>query len=128
MFFNKYKKLFQEADWERQQLQTEMAELKLRLATAEAENTNLESLNTDLRQKYAGIINLDTVLQQREADILSAEQRFKELNEKYRTALEVFNNLSQKIDLYNDSLSISEYGLYQPQYSFELPEQYRLEL
>lgn len=36
--------------------------------------------------------------------------------------------MEKQIDLFKETLELSEYGVYQPKYSFDLPEQYQLEL
>lgn len=142
MFGNKSKELLLQKEEELMLVQAELFTLKSQHQTTESDlqetKTGLLIADADLKRsaeeyaelvsKYAPIIDIDKILMQGKAEIEVCEKRIMELNEKYTIALSLFNELEKQLNIHKDSLEISEYGLYQPQYSFDLPEQYKLEL
>ncbi len=78
--------------------------------------------------KYGHIINADQEIEARTKSIQLLSNQLSELNLKYQTALQVYQSLEDEIELYKDNLDLNSYGLYQPKYSFEFPEQYLVEL
>jgi hypothetical protein len=111
-----------------QVLEASLQEIKNALAIAEADLKTKTDEHAGLAGKYAGIIDLDKVMVNRKMELETCEKGITELNEKYTSALTLFKELEKRIGIYQDSLEITEYGLYQPQYNFDLPEQYKLEL
>lgn len=107
---------------------SELLETKNALAIAEADLKRSIESNTTLANKYSPIIDIDKTVAERKTEREACESRIAELNEKYKNALSLFKELEKQLSIYKDSLEISEYGLYQSKYSFDLPEQYRLEL
>ncbi len=142
MFGSKSKELLKEREEELMVVQNELFTLKAlyettigellqtknRLSLAEADSKKTADTLTTLIDKYAPVIDIDKTLAERKVEIEACEKRIAELNEKYTNAHGLFKELEKQLSIYKDSLEISECGLYQPQYSFELPEQYRLEL
>jgi len=107
---------------------SDLLETKNTLLIAEADLARSKEDHSELMGKYLPIIDIDKTIREKKSEIEAAEERITELNEKYTSALSLFNELEKQLSIHKDSLEISEYGLYQPQYSFDLPEQYRLEL
>lgn len=142
MFGSKSKELLKEREEELMVVQTELHTLKGIHQTTEADlqetKNSLLVAQADLKRttdgyaglasKYAPIIDIDKTLAERKTEIDTFEKRIAELNEKYTSALSLYKELEKQLNIYKDSLEIAEYGLYQPQYSFDIPEQYRLEL
>ena len=142
MFFNKNAKLLKEKEEELMIMQNEvhglknkcqeseakLQETKERLLMEQTELTRISNENKDLINKYSHVIDKNKILYEKQDEIETCEKRIEELNEKYKSALETFNELEKQIRLYKDTLEIAEYGLYQSKYSFDLPEQYKLEL
>jgi hypothetical protein len=92
--------------------------------TAEVVRQQTEALTN----KYAPLINIDKTLDEKKEELEVTEATLQELNKKYQAGLEIYSGLEKKIALYQESLDLTEYGLYISKYSFELPQQYRLEL
>jgi len=67
-------------------------------------------------------------VENRQTQLSEVQSALKELNEKYQNGLTVLGGLEKKIALYEESLDLTEYGLYVQKYNFELPEQYKVEL
>lgn len=111
-----------------QTMESDLHETKNALSVAQADLKKTTDDYAGLVTKYTLIIDIDKTLTERKVEMEACEKRITELNEKYTTALSLFKELEKQLNIHKDSLEISEYGLYQPQYSFDLPEQYRLEL
>ena len=142
MFGNKSKALLLEKEEELMVVQTELFALKNKYQLTESEFqetrnafliavADLKRSQEDyenLLSKYAPITDIEKTLLEKKLQIELCEQRISELDEKYRSALDLFKALEKQLNIHKDSLEISEYGLYQPQYSFDISEQYRIEL
>ena len=142
MFGSKSKELLLQKEEELTVIQNELFTLKnqhqVTVSDLQEARATLLVVETDLKRstedyagltdKYKPVIDIDKALTEKKVEMEAGEKRIAELNEKYITALGLFKELEKQLDLHKDSLEISEYGLYQPQYSFDLPEQYRLEL
>jgi hypothetical protein len=138
----KSRKLLKEAEEKILSLQNEItlsnAELKNQktlqqqtaneLSACQQTKSTLEKEKAELLSKYSSIIDLDQALQQRQDQIENCKSSMTELNGKYTKALSVYQELEKKLQLYTETLELTEYGLYQPKYSFEFSEQYKLEL
>jgi hypothetical protein len=79
-------------------------------------------------EKYAPIIKVDKEIENRREQVRRLQIEIDQLRSKYEAGHSVFKQLERQIELYNESLELNEYGVYKPQYSFDLPEQYKLEL
>ena len=95
------------------------------LKKAQIEIEKLKEQNRELAYTYAPLIDNDKILNERQNEIQNAENKLRELNDKYQLALKVHENLEHEISLYNDSLEIGSFGLYKPQYSFETSEKFK---
>lgn len=104
MFFNKSAKLLKERD-------------------AELQQSN-EQLNA-LKQKYSSIINQEEQLAGIKEEMTKAREELSTLNQKYQDALAIHNALEREINLYQDSLEIGSFGLYEPQFDFETSEHFK---
>jgi hypothetical protein len=81
-----------------------------------------------LEAKYGHFIDLEEEEKKQLTEIDTLKSSWRALNEKYQSALGIHAALEQEIALYQETLDINSYGLYQPRYSFDLPEQYLVEL
>jgi hypothetical protein len=81
-----------------------------------------------LGSKYSPITDLEDEKRRQGSAIDALRTTFQSLNEKYQSALAVHTELEKDIELYQETLDINSYGLYQPRYNFDLPEQYMVEL
>jgi hypothetical protein len=84
--------------------------------------------NASLEAKYAPLLDLDKEKEKQQATIDALKATWQQLNEKYQSALGIYASLEKELELYQETLDINSYGLYQPKYSFDLPEQYLVEL
>jgi hypothetical protein len=142
MFFNKSKERLHQAEEELLVLQTELHQAREsltqtqialdeksnRLELSQRKLLELDRSHQTLMTKYVPIMNLDKALEERQTQLSQVRSTLKELNEKYQNGLTVLGGLEKKIALYQESLDLTEFGLYVQKYSFELPEQYKLEL
>jgi hypothetical protein len=127
-FFNKDKKLLNAAEVTIEELNTELGQTKLLLTENMESLASEKVVKEELIAKYEPILNLDAELANRQKEIDTAKFTFDELSKKYQHALTVYSDLERQVNLLKDSLEIGEFGLYQPQFSFEFPEQYKLQL
>ncbi len=142
MFFNKNAKLLKDAEEEILGMQTklfqtteeleksksEIAEISRMLEISKEDADQLLAKCELLQNKYAHIVEIDKVVEEKKILLQETQNDCQLLNEKYSTALAIFLELEKKMGLYQEELEISEYGLYQPRYSYEFPENYKLEL
>lgn len=82
----------------------------------------------EYEKKYNPLIILDQEITLREININELNETFMKLNEKYQSSLILNRSLEAENELYIETLDISTYGLFKPQHSFDLPEQYLVEL
>ena len=142
MFFNKSAKLLKVSEEQLLLTQTELAQTKSELHAIKSEfdkikdlvtTTQLDllkctELNTEINSKYAPVIEIDKVLNERQNEIKNAEKKLVDLNEKYQNAFNIHSDLEKEINLYQDSLEIGSFGLYKPQFGFETSEKYKAEI
>lgn len=114
MFFNKKAKLLEKAEEE--------------LLAARIELQAARQSEKFLLDKYMPIVDLDQAAQERQTRVSELETKFKALESSFQNGLVVMGNLEKKIALYQESLDLTEYGLYIQKYNFEYPEQYKVEL
>ncbi|UII29200.1 DUF4041 domain-containing protein [Fulvivirga maritima] len=99
----------------------------------------LNDVILNYEKKYGRIINIDKAIEKRRVeftkerdDTLSEIKSVKEglgaLKLKYQKAKEVFDDLSLQNNLLNESLEISEYGVYKPFFDFETSEKFKEEI
>ncbi|MGX5820866.1 DUF4041 domain-containing protein [Chitinophaga lutea] len=111
-----------------QDTSTNLQELTTKLDTCLIQAGDLQKENTELKTRYARIINLDSELENSERQLNQSKLELDTLKEKYTKSLILFEALEKRIHLYTDTLDLTEYGLYQPKFSFEHSQQYQLEL
>lgn len=121
IFIIKYKKQFAAESLEKEQLLNDVN-------VAREKINDVSSQLFDYKKKYEPIIKLDEAIIYRNEDLSKKEEDIITLSNKYKSALEIYNALEKEVALYTDTLEINEFGLHQPVYSFDLSEQYKLEL
>ena len=84
--------------------------------------------NLSLEARYAPLIDLEKEVEKQQASIDALKNTLQTLNQRYQSALIVHAALEKELEVYQETLEINSYGLYQPKYSFDLPEQYLVEL
>ena len=99
-------------------------ELSNSLSSIQAAENRIKELET----LYAPLLELDNEIKKRELTINELKASFEKLDEKYQSALLIYQSLEAEIGIYKETLEINSFGLYKPQYSFDLPEQYLVEL
>ena len=78
----------------------------------------------DLNEKYGDFIDLDKEKEVKNTELASLEKKYLDLNESYELSYRVYEDLKNQIELYNDSLDISSYGLYKPKFDLNHSEAY----
>ncbi len=111
-----------------QETSTALQDLTLKLESCMQQQRGLEKENSELLSKYADLIDLDNELDVREQQLNECRIAIDILNDKYSSSMSVFESLEKRIQLYTDTLDLTEYGLFQPKFSFEHSQQYQLEL
>ncbi|MEI9909014.1 MAG: hypothetical protein WDO71_04710 [Bacteroidota bacterium] len=142
MFFNKNAKLLKDAEEEILGMQTklfqtteeleksksEIAEISRMLEISKEDADQLLAKCELLQNKYAHIVEIDKVVEEKKILLQETQNDCHYSTKNIQTALAIFLELEKKMGLYQEELEISEYGLYQPRYSYEFPENYKLEL
>lgn len=130
-------------------LQKEVKYLKETIQILEAENASLKERNQFL-EKYESISNIEKEIERRlnetdatisqklselndqkeeiQNEIDKQEGKLKNLQERYAVNYETYKALQKESDIYRDVIELSEYGVYEPHFDFEMPEQYRVEM
>ena len=93
----------------------------------------------DLRTRYSGIADIDAEItaarvkleglrrQQQEITSENDRQRAK-LADEYQKALTTYKNLQQEIAVLEENLEDISFGVYEPHFSFQTPDEYKAEL
>jgi hypothetical protein len=122
-------KAFSEATLEHNRIKEEL------ISKSDNEKSNLmeqvkeyERNVIELNKKYAPLIDRDTEIARRITELDKLNLQLFSLNSRYKEALDIHSRVEREIALYRDTLELGEYGVYQPKYSFDIPEQYKVEL
>ncbi len=104
------------------------------------EFSTIEKLNTELNNcisskteleimldKYSSIIEIDKEAENLTKKIEQQKQELNQLNNKYTSAKEVYNNLKHEVSIFETNLDLAEFGVYEPIYDFEKSDDYREE-
>lgn len=132
MFFNKTKKLLRQTEETLSQVQQKLIESKQQLEDTETELTktkeelqSIKNVNTEITVRYSGFIEKDKVIDDMNLEIAKLRNDLSLLNEKYQTGITIFSNLQNEINLYQDTLEIGSFGLYQPQFNYPTSNEYK---
>jgi len=79
-------------------------------------------------KEFKELIDKNSLLAEKKEQIQEADKKLQELNSTYQRGLAIHQTLEKEISIYQESLEISSYGLYQPQYSFDTPDKFKAEL
>jgi DNA repair exonuclease SbcCD ATPase subunit len=128
----KSKQLLEEANIETDSANRNCSDLEGAYASLEKEFKEqidaINQRNSALEAKYAPLMELDKENEKQQTAIDTLKNAWQLLNEKYQAALGIHASLEKELELYQETLDINSYGLYQPKYNFDLPEQYMVEL
>ncbi|MEJ7738520.1 MAG: DUF4041 domain-containing protein [Chitinophagaceae bacterium] len=110
----------------------QLLELQKNISERQQINEALQNQFAEATNKYQETQKNDNDLKA-EAEFMKVEindlkLKFQPLNETYQDAIIIYHDLEKQISLYKDTLELSEYGLYQSKFSFDLPEQYKTAL
>jgi hypothetical protein len=81
-----------------------------------------------LKERYAGIIDIDTTIADKKKEVQDYDLKMQALNLKFQQALSVHAQLEAEVSLYKDTLEIGSFGLYIPQFNLETSEAYKEKL
>lgn len=88
----------------------------------------LEKNYNAIYEKYTPIIDLDKTCLERQKEINKAEDKIEELREDYKQKHAIYNELLDKIAIYEEDLEMADIGLYKPVYEYDTSEKYKTEL
>lgn len=71
--------------------------------------------------------SLDQMISSKNSEIISIEDSLKTLNTNYQSALETYKKLRKEVSIFESKLDLIEFGVYEPVYSFEKSDDYRVE-
>jgi chromosome segregation ATPase len=94
-----------------------------------------ETIN-DFKNRYGGIIDVDSAIKARKEDLANLESRYTKLDEDYKQKNQtlntdytakrsIFENLLKEISILEENLENISYGLYKPQYGYETSEEFK---
>jgi hypothetical protein len=132
MFFNKTKKVLAQTEETLTQVQQSLTETKKQLEDTEGkliktgeELQSKKNANTELTVKYSVFIEKDKAIDDLNLEIAKLKNDLTLLNEKYQNGISVFSTLENEINLYQDTLEIGSFGLYQPQFNYPTSNDYK---
>jgi hypothetical protein len=142
MFFNKTKKLLQKTETELLTCQTDLhnktnefnetlkklSQANGELASCKESGLAIKSEYESFRTRYLPVIDVEAKVGELIAEVVRIKAESAELKEKYMSGVSLYKELQMKIALFEETLELAEYGVYQGKYSFEIPEQYKVEL
>ncbi|WP_332736860.1 DUF4041 domain-containing protein [Flavihumibacter sp.] len=135
MFFNKSKKLLIEKERELQIALAEISLLKSDLQHSknlfDTSQAELASCNNTVRSyiaRFSQIIDKEKFLNDLEENISHKQQELEDLNNKYKSGLLIYSELEKHVELYRETLDITEYGLFEPKFNLDASDLYKIAL
>lgn len=105
-----------------------------RIKELEAENANLKAEITqlqsriDILEKYSPLEKIDLEIESLHRKKDFVQKDYENLKQQYSQALKTYQNLRDKISIYQEDLDLCEYGVYQPHFNFDTSEEYKEEI
>lgn len=90
-----------------------------------------ESISDELgqiRQRYAPIIDVDTVVAERKQEALQIEQSIQQLRTDFATKRVIYDSLLRETAIYESKLEDISFGVYEPIYNYATSEAYKTKL
>lgn len=108
-------------------LETENSSLKGDVAQLQTQIAQLQS-RVGVLEKYSPLEKIDLEIEtlHRKKDFVQKD--YDDLKSKYSQALKTYQNLRDKISIYQEDLDLCEYGVYQPHFDFDTSEEYKEEI
>jgi predicted nuclease with TOPRIM domain len=72
-------------------------------------------------------MNLEQLISSKNSEITSITENFTKLNSDYQSALETYTKLRKEVSLFENKFDLIEFGIYEPIYSFEKSDEFRVE-
>ena len=104
-------------------------------------NKNDEDIKTlrdkvDLLEKYQSIADVDAAIKEKIAkqdkdlsakqdEMTNLQNAIEHLKKSYVDAYKTYMNLKKESEVYNETLDLAEYGIYEPHFNFDTPEEYK---
>lgn len=88
-------------------------------------NRKLKETDQIIESKLSDLSNKEETAKEKIADY---EVRINELKERYKSGYETYKSLQKEAEIYKETLDLSEYGVYEPHFSFDVSEQYQNEI
>lgn len=109
----------------------EFAEIDRLNQLVDSLNTHIASLNIHIESlsQYEKIVDIDNVIAEKiesfSREEIEISTRINLLKSSYDTSKKIFDDLHLQIELYNESLSLAEFGVYEPHFDFDASEQFK---
>jgi len=122
-----------------QQLQAGLSVLRVDYERLQSEHSALADQATVMRSRLSGIVDLEAELSamrvkldegtREQQDFESKEQdRRTKLNEEYAQARARYDGLKTEVAVLEENIEDMSFGLYQPHFTFQTPEEYKTAL
>lgn len=100
--------------------------LLLRKVYGKLNNINKENQNlkSDI-ERFSGIISIEKEINSKNKELVEIESKANNLNDRFKKAKVIFDELEREIDLYNNDLEFVELGIYKPIFDLETSEKYK---
>lgn len=86
------------------------------------------SVVQELNKKYGSIINVDLKASEAKKDLAILLEKKKRLSFDYDNAYKLFSNLQKEISCLEESMEMTDFGVYKPHFNFDDPEEYKKQL
>ena len=92
----------------------------------EEEHEQLTEKYNKFYEKYKDLIDLDEYKTQLNTENIQIRNEIEQLKKNYADKYNVYLQLDKQIELYNDTLELYDYGLYEPIFNFDTSEEYKI--
>lgn len=90
-------------------------------------------------EKYQDIVDVDTAIKEKiksgdkmiaekNQEIEGLKQQIETLRNNYKGAYKTYLNLRKESDIYKETLDLAEYGIYEPHFNYNSPDEYKLRI
>lgn len=87
--------------------------------------SNLEKEHSRVTHKYAKVIDIDSEVEKSKAELNEINNNIKEVQDNYQQKRKVYDDLLNRIAIYDERLEYAEMGMYEPHFDFDTSEAYR---
>lgn len=96
-----------------------------RLTESKELNSDLQTELDQLKSKYKDVINIDSAKEKLISEIKLLEVKFKTSESESVSSAEKLNSLKSQLKIYQEELSLIEYGFYKKHYDFDISARFK---